>query len=241
MAQTGPLLLACDDGWQAPGFAAMIRQLEKVDCSIRVAATEKSWPSFGTATGLGAPSELDLLTPRYEKVSNTEVSILQGYPATLARYLTARSPDACGLIAGVNPGPNVGIDLVHSGTFCLALVANWLGLPSLAVSLDDVYSVDEENPGEAQFEAASRAAVHAWHAMQKSGHGWLVNINFPNSQTSEKVRFSPSCPYSGSVDGESDKCVLSEGKASITVFAPRSLNWLQHESGWLAEYLNNDR
>ena len=238
MSERRPVLVSCDDGWRAAGFAALIRQFEAHDVSLRAAAAERSWPSYGTATGFAAPDDLGRLTGRCETISTTGVDVFDCFPATLARRLTDGCPEAVSFIAGVNPGPNVGLDLIHSGTFGLAMVANWIGLSALAVSVDDVYSVDERNPGPLQFDAAARAAAAAWRLLADDADRWLVNINFPNSQDHETVRFAPASPHEKPDSAMSDKSVLRRGIAPVSVFAPRSFDWSEDRSTWLANALN---
>lgn len=214
--------LSTDDGYLAVGYRSLVGYFSP-RTELVAAASDTKYTSYGTATGSsnGKLAQEVLLV-------DAETYVLQAFPAAVVNFLSdkLKSPKADDypsiIITGVNHGPNVGENLIHSGTFCGAVIATWRGHSGLAVSLDDVYSVCEDNPGDFKFE---RAASYAWLvfvAIRSASRRYLVNINMPNSDS--PPRFVPSFPE-GSQEGgmlQSDVSVLRSGQASLTVFHPGS-------------------
>jgi 5'-nucleotidase len=81
------------------------------------------------------------------------------------------------VVSGVNDGANLGDDVLYSGTVAAAIEGRFLGLPTLAVSLNT------DPQGERHFETGARVArVLVQHLMQKPlGHrGLIFNVNVPD-------------------------------------------------------------
>ncbi|GGE96661.1 hypothetical protein H1W37_17970 [Stappia taiwanensis] len=223
-----PIAVTCDDGFGAAGFAALIGALRKGGWPLRAGATTRSWPSNGTATGFAAPEDLDAAPFDLAEVAGVRCQVHDAAPAFVARCLLAgASEDAPAprlLIAGVNAGPNVGRDLIHSGTFGAALTAMWLGLPAIAVSLDDVHSVDERNPGPLRYDLAARVAALALGSLLDAPAPLLVNANIPNSISSDGARFQAATPHPGDGSGlDGDVDALRRGLVAVSVFRGRNL------------------
>ena len=228
------IAVTCDDGWCAPGFASLIQQLQKGAFEIVAAGPLKNWVSYGTATGM----QNDRHANRERSIGADNVTGLDAPPAGVSRFLVdalqerekrhAGTSDlsSC-LVAGVNSGPNVGGELIHSGTFGAALTAFWNGIAAVAISLDDFYSVDETNPGTLQFEMAAIVAHAAVEWVLKSEERVLCNINVPNSATVAALHLHPASPsVYRETDGSpwvSDQQALRDGFGTVSVFAPYSL------------------
>lgn len=237
-----PIAVTCDDGVGAAGFAALIGALHRDGWPLRAGATVRSWPSNGTATGFAAPEDLDNAPFQWAEVAGIRCQVHDAAPAFVARCLLAgASEDAPAphlLIAGVNAGPNVGRDLIHSGTFGAALTAMWLGLPAIAVSLDDVHSVDERNPGPLRFDLAARIAALTLGPLLKAPSPRLVNLNIPNSISSDRARFEAATPHPGDGSGlDGDIDALRRGLVTVSVFHGRNLSCDRQASRDLAATL----
>jgi 5'-nucleotidase len=220
----------CDDGYAAAGFAALLTELSAASYKVRAGATERAWTSNGTATGFTDPLQLDHLESVRHIVAGTPTNVYSASPASVARHLMGKVCDTAmlepinALIAGVNHGPNVGADLIHSGTFGAALSATWLGLPAIAVSLDDVHSVDETAPGELQFALAARAGRLALDWLTRQDTCMLVNLNIPNSISAGMARFAAATPHSSNKGTiMRDVEALRSKTAAVTVFLERDL------------------
>jgi 5'-nucleotidase len=80
------------------------------------------------------------------------------------------------VISGINIGPNIGTDIVYSGTAAAARQAALMGIPSLAVSLDAGVAPFRFEPL-ARFVARN---LTEFAALWDEQH--FVNINAPNSE-----------------------------------------------------------
>ena len=234
-----PVAAITDDGWDALGYAALLDELARRGHSLSAAAPHLAWTSNGTGIGSPAGGAQPVAGPQRgleevlehvsKEVSGVAITVLARPPAAVARHLvTPAGADATArpraLVAGVNHGPNVGADLIHSGTFGCALTAAWHGLPALAVSLDDVYSVDEANPGPLRFDLAARAAGLALDWLLARDAPLLVNLNIPNSVVLGETCFIATMArtdagHDSTADHRTDRQVLARGQASLTVFA----------------------
>src|SRR5689334_16663937 len=132
------VLITSDDGGGAPGLRALVEEVVAAyPHSVAVASATESG-HFGTSLRrdgwLRRPVDL---TAAPEAGPMT----WQATPALLVKAacegVWGQPPDV--VVVGVNYGPNVGRDVLHSGTVGAALTAINLGVRALALSLDDVF------------------------------------------------------------------------------------------------------
>lgn len=141
------LFVTNDDGVDAPGIQQLIRELNIQGFPVVVLApsTEQS------ATGMRISVRKKLKVSKRQDIvdnlqSNHQVPLkiysLDGSPcdcviAALDGGLAILEPDLhpsmC--ISGVNQGPNLSIDIMHSGTVSAARESALYGMPSIAISL----------------------------------------------------------------------------------------------------------
>lgn len=158
-----------DDGVDAPGLAALAEILEPLGEVIAVAPAEEQ-SGVGHRVTTRAPIRVESAGPNRFRV--------EGTPADCARLARkALAPDADWVIAGINPGANLGSDVYNSGTVAAAREAVVLGGRGLAIS---------------QYIARGHAidwkitARHAGDAIRRllalelaPGHFWNVNLPHP--------------------------------------------------------------
>lgn len=119
------IVLTNDDGFAAPGLAALRRAVEGL-AELVVVAPVAEWSSCGhrVTTGVAIPVE-----------RHGADFAVHGAPADCVRLaLDALVPDAAWVIAGINPGGNLGADVHYSGTVAAAREAALHGRPALACS-----------------------------------------------------------------------------------------------------------
>lgn len=75
------------------------------------------------------------------------------------------------LVAGINNGANVGINVYYSGTVAAAMEGAFLKIPSVAMSL-----ASEENM---DFEKAARYCIKILKKLMPLDAGSVININIP--------------------------------------------------------------
>ena len=120
------IVLTNDDGFDAPGLQILHRCVQDFG-KIVVAAPRQ--PQSGMAHKVTVRSPI-----RVDEIEKDRFSI-HGTPADCARLaLKQIVADADWLIAGINPGANLGSDVYNSGTVAAAREAAILGCRSIAVS-----------------------------------------------------------------------------------------------------------
>lgn len=176
------VVVLSDDGAGSDGALAAARALRSWGASTMIVAASSERGSSGTSIRPESPQgESDRFTTS-ETDEGIRVVVVDAPPARAALMVAS---GAFGLaptvaVSGVNWGPNVGTTAIHSGTVGAAYAYANLGLRSAAVSLDDVYSVDERDPGELRWEAASQVLCCAARLLLHAEPGTLLNINVPN-------------------------------------------------------------
>ena len=168
------ILLTNDDGFHAPGIAALHRELAKLGNVTRVApATEQS----------GVGHSITFLTPLIAHKAfegDTHVGwIVEGSPADCVKLgvseLCDVRPDV--IVSGINGGLNAGINVLYSGTVAGAIEGAFFGIQSFAVSLE----FDEQ----ANFDRAAEIARPIIDQLTKNkpANAQLFNINIPTTAT----------------------------------------------------------
>jgi 5'-nucleotidase len=166
------ILLTNDDGFYAPGLAALERELSSLGEVFVVApATEQS----------GVSHSITFLSPLVCKEiydgDRRRGWAVEGSPADCVKLgvfeFCPQRPDV--VVSGINGGLNAGINVLYSGTVAAAIEGAFFGITSIAVSLE----YDEH----ANF---ARAAIYARQVIeqilrQPSAQSQLFNINIPTS------------------------------------------------------------
>ena len=134
------ILISNDDGIQAPGINRLRQSLEEI-AQVYVAAPDRE----RSATGHQITMHKPLWAKEYHYPgSNTLGWAIDGMPADCVRLaldeLLPVKPDL--VISGINLGPNLGTDVLYSGTVSAALEASICGYPAIAVSLASYESHD---------------------------------------------------------------------------------------------------
>ena len=167
------ILVANDDGYLAPGLAALVqacRGLAEVD----VIAPESN--ASGTSNSLTLNRPLNVFDASGE--AQRGFRVVNGTPSDCVHValtgLLPHRPDL--VVSGINNGANMGDDTLYSGTVAAAMEGYLFGIPAIAFS-----QVDK---GWGQLDAAAEVA----HALvrqllprvQAGGPPWLLNVNIPN-------------------------------------------------------------
>lgn len=127
------ILLTNDDGYRAPGIAALAKELEK-NHEVIIVAPEVEHSGQSHAITLGAP-----LIVREETLPDirSKVYSVTGTPADCVRVAMdyiVKDHKIDVVFSGCNLGYNAGMDIVYSGTVSAAIEANVYHLPAVAVS-----------------------------------------------------------------------------------------------------------
>lgn len=167
------ILIANDDGYLAPGLAALARACEGLG-HIDVIAPEQN--ASGTSNALSLTRPLSVHQAGAGAVQGFR--FVNGTPSdsvhiALTGLLDAQ-PDL--VLSGINQGANMGDDTLYSGTVAAAMEGYLFGIPAIAFS-----QVDK---GWLHLDAAARVARAVIEAVLASPpdtqRPWLLNVNIPN-------------------------------------------------------------
>ncbi|MFZ2635350.1 MAG: 5'/3'-nucleotidase SurE [Rectinemataceae bacterium] len=176
------ILLTNDDGIEAPGLRALITRLESIrDAAgeprheLWVVAPESERSAVSHAKTIKGPTTVRQIAPRRFSCSGTPVDCV------LLAVLRIVEGSIDLVVSGVNRGPNLGYDIVYSGTCGAARQAAMSGIRGIAVSC-----ASENDPLE-YGAAVSFIAKNLDMLATACVPGCFLNINAPSS-TSENLR-----------------------------------------------------
>ena len=164
------ILLTNDDGIHAPGLFALHEAL-KSDHDLDIVAPESEMSAVGHAITLTSP----LRVQDVYKNSSFYGYAVTGTPADCVKIavqeLLERPPEL--ILSGINPGANVGVNILYSGTVSAATEGAFLGVPSAAISLNA-----RQNP---DFGFAAQFSKEIIRFMMESGlkRGTALSVNIP--------------------------------------------------------------
>ena len=166
------VLVVNDDGITAPGLWALATELKQI-ADVIVVAPDRQQTGAGTSITLPKPLKVRSFKPR---VKGIEAFAVRGTPADSVivgtSMLGVNKVDL--VVSGINEGPNMGKDVLVSGTVGAALQAHNRGLPAIAMSLAAIENMN--------FEVAAKlAAILAQEISVSMFPGnTLLNVNVPN-------------------------------------------------------------
>jgi len=167
------ILLSNDDGILAPGLAALREAVEGLG-DITVVAPET--PQSATGHGITLKNPLTVQRVQVAGAVQFEGTSVDGSPADCVRLAIRRlmphKPEL--VLAGINAGANVGINVFYSGTVAAAAEAVMLGVPAVAFSA-------AIGAKEVDFARAGRLCRWLLERLLACGlaEGELINVNIP--------------------------------------------------------------
>lgn len=166
------ILLSNDDGVFSTGIRALAAELSKTN-EIYVSAPDKERSAVSRAMTLFNPIRARKTT--IKGLSDISAFAVSGTPVDCVRLALGNlfpQPDL--VVSGINHGPNLGTDVLYSGTVAAAHEAALLGFQSIAISS---LSYDAAN-----METAARVAAIAveYVARHPLAFGTLLNVNVPD-------------------------------------------------------------
>ncbi|MDE2456527.1 MAG: 5'/3'-nucleotidase SurE [Burkholderiales bacterium] len=165
------ILIANDDGYLAPGIAALVEACRGLG-SIDVIAPEQN--ASGTSNALTLNRPLSVFEARGDHVKGFRV--VNGTPSDCVHVaLTGLLPQRPDLVlSGINNGANMGDDTLYSGTVAAAMEGYLFGIRAIAFS--------QVEKGWAELDAAAATARSIIEQVLAAAPGgpWLLNVNIPN-------------------------------------------------------------
>lgn len=160
------ILLSNDDGIQSEGLIALEKALQPAG-EIYTVAPDRVQNSMSHALTLHRPLRVAELGPRRLSVDGTPTDCVK---LALTGLLPVR-PNL--VVSGINKGPNLGDDIIYSGTVSAAIEGALLGIPAIAVSLVTFENFDFR--AAAEFTATLVSRILANGIPPET----LLNVNVP--------------------------------------------------------------
>ncbi len=183
------VLLTNDDGIHARGIMALYTALCERGHEVTVVAPARQQSGVGHSLTVYQP-----LLATYVTQPGFQGLAVRGTPTDCVKLalgnLLATRPDL--VMSGINAGPNVGPDILYSGTVGAATEACHENLPSMAVSDDEDDPVDLLSKARHAVCLAERIK---WAAIPRRR---VINVNYPKGPLSES-RGLRVCPQTSAV------------------------------------------
>ena len=161
------ILISNDDGYLAEGIQVLTKYLS-IDHQVVVVAPSENKSAASSSLTLDKPLKPTKINANTYSIDATPSDCVH---LALCGFLDGEFDL---VVTGINFGPNLGDDVIYSGTVAGAIEGRFLGLPSVAISLA---SWQGEN-----FETAGKVAqqiVDQIHTSQLS-HDTVLNVNVPD-------------------------------------------------------------
>ncbi len=170
MSETRHVLISNDDGIEALGLRVLEQAIARIPgFRVTVVAPSDQQSASSHALTLTAPLRiLDAGENRYAVTGTPTDSVL----VAMEKILKDDKPDL--VLSGINHGPNMGEDVIYSGTVAAAMEGTMCGLPSYALSLAKWHPTD--------FSGAEEFLVNHLTSILEFPlrKGSLMNINLPD-------------------------------------------------------------
>ena len=127
------ILVTNDDGILAEGLWILAKELKNVG-HVVVVAPDREQSAIGTAVTLSQPLRVQKVRPLVPEIEAYSVEGTPGDSVILALEKLAKNKIDL-VISGINHGPNLGYDVLVSGTVGAALQGYLRGFPALAISV----------------------------------------------------------------------------------------------------------
>lgn len=165
------LLLSNDDGIHAPGLKALFDALQD-RYNLMVIAPDRDKSGVSNCLTLDRPLQTITLGERHISVDGTPTDCI--HLGTSGLFM----PEPDRVISGINFGPNLGDDVLYSGTVAAAMEGRFLAQPAMAISL----AVTEHGMADTE-RFRNAAAITRW--LLETVREWVfpprtvLNVNIP--------------------------------------------------------------
>ena len=203
------ILLTNDDGFEAPGIVQLYESL-KDKYEVFFLAPKENMSGKGSAITVWDQ-------PSFQNHGNG-IHSLNGTPVDCVKYAInfycPFTPDL--VVSGINPGPNLGTDILLSGTVGAALEGRNLKYPSIALSANSFELNDYSHQVKISEEIIGKVDQLEFNSQ------CILNVNIPNysDNNNPKVDFTvPSLEIDENNISE-DRKSLEKGNISISALTP---------------------
>jgi 5'-nucleotidase len=166
------ILISNDDGVYAPGLNCLAKALATI-AEITVVAPDRNRSGASNSLTLDAPLRTMTMENGYISVSGTPTDCIHIAVTGLLKEM----PDM--VVSGINEGANLSDDVLYSGTVAAATEGRFLGLPSIAISL--------EGPKCLHYNTAAKVAIMMVQRLEREPLAFdtILNVNVPDLPLAE--------------------------------------------------------
>jgi 5'/3'-nucleotidase len=165
------ILVTNDDGIHAEGIKRLEEALQGLG-EVTVVAPEREMSATSQSISLHSPLRVGWFDDHHFAVAGTPADAV----ILAIHHLMPERPDL--VVSGINPGGNLGENVVYSGTVAAAMEATLHGVPGIAVSLATRKQLDYTN-------AAAFARQLAAKVLEEGlPSGVMLNVNVPRGEVS---------------------------------------------------------
>lgn len=163
------ILLSNDDGYRAEGIQVLKQALEPL-AAVTIVAPDRNRSGASNSLTLDVPLRIFQAEPGVYYVVGTPTDCVHLAISGLFEF------EHDMVISGINDGPNLGDDVLYSGTVAAAVEGRFLGLPTLALSLCT------EGRVAAHFDTGARVAQLLLERLLERplDRTLILNVNIPN-------------------------------------------------------------
>ncbi|MEI6285176.1 MAG: 5'/3'-nucleotidase SurE [Bacillota bacterium] len=171
------ILVSNDDGINAKGIRILVEELAKI-ARVTVVAPDGERSAQSQALTINKPlmiheQDMNILNVKAYRVDGTPADCVK---LALGEIMQNDLPDL--VVTGINHGPNLGTDILYSGTVGAAIEGLTYDLPALAVSLVTWGGYEWDFTVAARYAAKIAPQLVADYRLTKRAR--LININVPN-------------------------------------------------------------
>lgn len=161
------VLVSNDDGYQAPGILALKDALS-VCADVTVVAPDRNRSAASNALTVTQPLRAHQVAPGHYSVEGTPTDCVH----LAINGLFDEPFDR--VVTGINNGPNMGDDVIYSGTVAAAIEGRFLGAPAIALSMSQWGAEHYETAAQVAVDLLSRIEQHALP------DDTILNVNVPD-------------------------------------------------------------
>lgn len=169
------ILISNDDGVMAEGIKALVTELSK-EHEVYVVAPDRERSAAGHSLTLHTPIRVEELDSRF---GAKRIWVTSGTPGDCVKIginaILAEDERPDLVISGINHGPNLGSDILYSGTVSCAMEGAMMGYPSIAVSLASMSSEPALFQNVAKFMLEFVRKIENYKFPPKT----ILNVNVP--------------------------------------------------------------
>jgi 5'-nucleotidase len=163
------ILCTNDDGYLAPGLALLASVARKLG-DVSIVAPDREQSATSHSLTLHRPLRVREFDRRSYHVDGTPTDCVL---LALGEVLGGR-PDW--VFSGLNHGPNLGEDVLYSGTVAAAMEATLLGIPAVSLS----FATEGFDPPGEEYGPVLLGVLELIARAQRFPRGTLLNVNIPD-------------------------------------------------------------